>query len=186
MTVALGIFVALCGSLLWCVDSSCLSDLVVPRHVGSYWPGIKGSTRDQTQIPCTARQILYHWTIRKVSRACTLNPFSLKNQEKINEFTIEWRKQTQEAFINICWNGHNSKLFWEFQDYLVSAIPRASENQWWKELKPSPTKVWWKLLFLWDTHVSFGKSGAGTKNSAKNHGLWKGLGGITFGLSWTR
>ena len=26
-------------------------------------------------------------------------------------------------------------------------------------------------------------SGAGTKNCTESHGLWKGLGGITFGLS---
>ena len=102
-------------------------------------PGIK------PKLPALQGRFL-QWTIRDVSRACTLNPFNLKNQEWINEFTVEWRKQTQEAFINFCWNGHNSKLSWELQDCLVYATPRASETQWWKELKPSPTKVWWELL----------------------------------------
>ena len=34
--------------------------LVAPRHVKSFW------TRDQTHVPCTGRQILNHWTTRKV------------------------------------------------------------------------------------------------------------------------
>ena len=164
--------------------SSCLSDLVAPRHVGSYWPGIKGSTRDQTQASGIARQILYHWTIRDVSRACTLNPFNLKNQEWISEFTVEWRKQTQEAFINLCWNGQiilriarllsicNSKGFRD-------SVMEGTQTFTYESLVGTP-------LFFEILKQALEISGAGTKNCTESHGLWKGLGGITFGLSWTR
>ena len=46
--------VAVLGLWLWHMG------LVAPRHVKSSW------TRDQTHVPCTGRQILNHWTTRKV------------------------------------------------------------------------------------------------------------------------
>ena len=60
--------------LLWTIGSRCTGfsscstwaqwlwhmGLVAPRHVKSFW------TRDQTHVPCTGRQILNHWTTRKV------------------------------------------------------------------------------------------------------------------------
>ena len=45
-----------CGLSLW------LTDLVPSKHVGS------SQTRDQTCVPCIARQILNSWTTREVPR----------------------------------------------------------------------------------------------------------------------
>ena len=51
-TFFLSSVVAACGL------SSCGTHLVAPRHVGS------SQTKDQTCVPCIARRILNHWTVK--------------------------------------------------------------------------------------------------------------------------
>ena len=50
--------------------SSCRTGLAALQHVGSSY------IRDQTHVPCTGRQILNHWTTRKVPMLCLLRAFS--------------------------------------------------------------------------------------------------------------
>ena len=59
--------------------------------------------RDQTCIPCIARQILKHWTSREVP------PLRIKKQNK----TLGWSKHDKTAFV---WTIHN--CLWEISRQL--------------------------------------------------------------------
>ena len=50
-----------------------LMGLVVPQHVGSSW------TRDQTGVPCIARETLNHWTTREFPSLMYFKIFSTQN-----------------------------------------------------------------------------------------------------------
>ena len=92
LVTAPGTFVASCGTFFWSTDSldeaHKVSSCTTKASLRCCMWDLSSPTRDQTQVPCIARQILNHWVIREVPHIHILK--LLSPIQNINLFLLKY------------------------------------------------------------------------------------------------